>query len=185
MALPTRHVTSTQLVGECGRQLAASLVQLLADSRWPICAKALDSMLRHVALLTARINHMSDTASCRQPRVFTTVVSRASAKVAAAAPHLQQVFNRHFWQSVGFMVPGKISRCCRRAHASKLQSHERNTKPFLARGRGRRNSLRLQARFARVNPASVALRDVDTEKLGCAKPALSGFGSTGLLAAAL
>ena len=83
------------------------------------------------------------------------------------------------------MMPGKTSRRCRRAQASEVQNHERNPKLHLAKGRDEQNSLRLQARFARVNRASVALPDVDTEKLGCAKPALSGFGSTGLLAAAL
>ena len=67
-------------------------------------------------------------------------------------------------------MPGKTSRCCRRAHAGKVQNHERNTKLHLAK----QNSLRLQARCARVNPARVALPDVDTERLSCAKPALSG-----------
>ena len=71
-------------------------------------------------------------------------------------------------------MPGKTSRRCRRAQASEVQNHERNTKLHLAKGRDEQNSLCLQARFARVNRASVALPDVDTEKLGCAKPALSG-----------
>jgi len=132
---------------------------------------------QHVARLTARINRMSDAASCRQPRCprlsFPGLLPRQTPQRHTCSKHSIAVSgNRRL--HVGLMMPGKTSRCCRRARASNVQNHERNTKLHLARGRDKQNPPRLQARFARVNPASVALPDVDTEKLGCAKPALSG-----------